>query len=79
MEKITVEKDRVVVRVDTRFYPYSSILKTAKKFSDSCWVLVDGDPENTIIVILKPKTGDISLNEIGYEFYNHLIAAIKNG
>jgi hypothetical protein len=64
--------------VDTRFYGYGAVLQTAKDYTESCWVLVDGDKNDKLLVTLKPKTNDIELETLGFEFFNYMLGLIQN-
>ena len=80
MERVEINKTDKEARlsIDTRFYEYDSVLLTAKAFAESCWVYVDGDINSKLMVCLKPKSGEVSLEEVGYEFYNYVLGLMKN-
>ena len=79
MEKIIVNKEdkQVLVNFDMKFYPSGCILKATQDFSDSCWISVDYKDDNSQVV-LRPKSEEISLCTLGYEFYNYVLSIIKN-
>lgn len=79
MDKIVIKKEEkeVLINFDTKFYPFDCILRAAQDFSDSCWVSVDGSPES-LQVMLRPKSDEIDLDTLGYEFYNYVLGIIKN-
>jgi len=79
-EKIIVDarSRSTLVHFNTRFYSLESIMKAAQSYSESCWVLVDGDRESIIQVCLTPKSQNLPLDNIGYEFYNFVLGVIKN-
>jgi hypothetical protein len=79
MEKIIIDKEngKVILNFDTRFYPLKKIILAAQCFTDSCWVFVDGDAKDTIMATLKPKSKDIDISTIGYEFYNYVLGLMK--
>lgn len=79
MENVKIEQKhkRVIVNVNTKFYPYRSILKAVKLLSETCWVAVDGNPEETISIAIKPKEKSINLNTIGHEFFAYLLAVMR--
>jgi hypothetical protein len=79
MEKIIIRNSEkeLLINFDTRFYPSKHIIKSIQDFSDLCWVSVDGSEKN-LQVKLKPKTDDVDLDTLGYEFYNYVLAVIKN-
>jgi hypothetical protein len=79
MNDFTLHDDRVVLYLKVKIYPYDSIIKTAKEFSDFFLVQMDGNPENTMIVTMRPRKGEnVNLEEAALDFYNHLILSIKN-
>lgn len=79
MEKINVnnEEKQVLVNFDTRFYPSDCVLKAVQDFSDSCWTSTDSSSGN-LQVMLRPKSEEINLDTLGYEFYNYVLGIIKN-
>lgn len=80
MSNITIDQKKGTVRllVDTKFYGASAIIIAAKEYLDSCWMYVDGDPEDKMLVTIKPKSKDIDLNTVGYEFYNFMLGLIQD-
>lgn len=76
--QINKEKNEVVVNIDTNFYPSEDIMGATQAFSESCWVNVDGDAERILQVSLKPKSKEINLDKLGYEFYNYVLGVIEN-
>jgi hypothetical protein len=80
MNNIEIDKKNKEVKllVDTRFYGYGAVFQAAKDYLDSCWVLIDGDKENILLVTIKPKTEDIGLETVGFEFYNYMLGLIQN-
>jgi len=75
MEKVIVDKKERIVKLNfnNNFYKESLIDQAIQNFSEIC----DITKENTLIC-LKPKNKKIKLEKIGYEFYNHVLALIKN-
>ena len=80
MKRISVDKDKkeVSLTVDTRFYGRAAVLEASKDFTESCWVAVDGDIDDELFVTIKPKSDEIDLDSLGYEFYNYLLGVIQN-
>ena len=75
----------VLVSVNPKIYPVDVVLSSAYVFTDSCYVLVDGDPNEEIIVELRPKDKKEDIEKIGRNFNNELVnyanyavQAIKN-
>jgi len=79
MEKIVIRKEEkeVLVNFNTIFYPINYVIKSIQDFSDSCWISIDSSGES-LTVTLKPKLDDINLDTIGYDFYNYVLAVVKN-
>jgi len=71
------EEKHVLISFDTKFYPYECIYKAIQDFSGSCFSNIKGNQESPI-VILKPKSDEINLHNLGYEFYNYVLGIIKN-
>lgn len=80
MSDIQIDKKNNTVKliVDTRFYGYGAVLNAAKAYTESCWVYVDGDIEDKLLVTLKPKTNEIKLETLGYEFYNFMLGLMQD-
>ena len=83
--EINKEKGHVLVSVNPKIYPVDVVMSSAYVFTENCYVLVDGDPSEEIIVELKPKNYTTDLEKIGRDFNNELInyanypvQAIKN-
>jgi len=66
------EENYITISVNPKIYPLEFIMSSAYIFLDSCYVLVDGDPQEEIIVEIRPKNNE-SLEEIGRKFNNELI------
>ncbi len=95
MIEIDDSKKTVSVVLNTRFYPKEKIEGAVKDFSKVCKVkledvfesksiakkafLMSEGESNSLKVSLTPKTKDVDLNTLGYEFCNYLLAEIKGG
>ncbi len=75
-----IDKKNKIVKmiVDTRFYGHGAVLSAAKEYTDVCWMFVDGDPDDKLLVTIKPKTDDIELETVGYEFYNYVLGLMQD-
>ena len=80
MNQVNINKKEGEVKliVDTKFYGSGAIMQAAKEFGESCWVLVDGDKDDKMLVSLKPKLKDIELDTLGYEFYNYMLGLVQD-
>lgn len=63
----------VVISVNPKIYPISTIFSAAYILVDKAWVLIDGDPNEEIIVQLRRKDSKINLEELGRSFNNELV------
>ncbi|QLJ53370.1 MAG: hypothetical protein Sv326_1195 [Candidatus Fermentimicrarchaeum limneticum] len=79
MERLIFDRKRhaVILNLNTRVYKMDKILKIAQTFSQACNVDVSGDVDCTVQVTLKPKSRNMRAEEIGYEFFNHVLAEMK--
>jgi len=82
--EINKKEGLVMVSVNPKIYPLDVVLSSGYIFLDNCYVLIDGDPEEEIIVELRPKK-TTDLESLGRDFNNELVSyanyavqAIKN-
>ena len=68
--------NKVMVNFDTKLFKKEHVMLAAQAYTDSCWVLVDGS-EESITAILIPKE-KIESQKLKDEFYNYVLATIKN-
>ena len=40
--------------------------------------MVDGDVDDKLLVIIKPKSTEIDINTVAYEFYNYVLGLMQN-
>ena len=69
------KKNVVVVKVNPKIFPLDIIYSAAYSILERAYVILDGDPEKEVYVILKPKILEKGLEELGYLFYNELLNA----
>lgn len=70
------EKEGYVwVSVNPKIYHLDVIYSAAYMFIETCYVMIDGDPQEEIIVELRPKNGVglTDLKKVGREFNNELV------
>ena len=72
------EKNEVKLNMNTEFYALDMIIEAAQEFTDSCWINIDREKEDKVIVIIKPKSKEIDINTVGNEFYNFVLGLMKN-
>jgi His-Xaa-Ser system protein HxsD len=63
----------VSIKLNSKLYSPEIIYCAAYIFIDKAYIILDGDPEKEIIVMLKPK-GKYDLKKLGLEFYNELLS-----
>ncbi|MBD3155370.1 MAG: hypothetical protein GF368_01815 [Candidatus Aenigmarchaeota archaeon] len=68
---------KVVINFDTKLFKKEHIILAAQDYTEPCWVLVDGS-EDSVSAILIPKDGEIEKEELKDEFYNYVLATVKN-
>lgn len=67
------EKEGYVwVSINPKIYSLDLVCSTAYLFTDDCYVLIEGDPDEEIIVELRPKK-EKDLKALGGEFNNELL------
>jgi His-Xaa-Ser system protein HxsD len=60
------------IKINTRIYSKDLIFCAAYVFIDKAYVIIDGDPDKEILVLLKPK-GKCDLSKLGMDFNNELL------
>lgn len=76
LDKFTVMDggETIKIIVNSKIYPLSTIYSASYVFIDRCFIFLDGDPNEEIIVKLTPKnTSSIKLDVLAGEFLNELI------
>lgn len=83
--EINKKEGYILVSVNPKIYPLDVVLSSAYMFTEKYYMLIDGDPNEEIIVELRPKNKKEDLEQIGRKFNNELInyanyvvQAIKN-
>lgn len=83
--EVNEKEGYVLISVNPKIYPLDIVLSSAYMFTDRHYILIDGDPNEEIIVELRPKNKKENLEQMGREFNNELInyanytiQAIKN-
>ncbi len=76
MSGITLNrKDNVaMLRIDTRFYGYLTVVVAAAEFAEHLWVQLDGAQGGYLTVRLSPKEKDVDLAKASREFFNYMLA-----
>lgn len=71
--EIQKEKNSVIVSVNPKIFPLNVIFSAAYAFMDKAYIIIDGDPNEEILVQLKSKEENPRLDKLGREFNNELI------
>jgi len=68
-------KDGVVtVSVNPKIYPLDVIYSAAYVFLDRAYIIIDGDPDEEIVIEFRPKDKGSDLESLGNEFNNELLS-----
>lgn len=80
MNNISVEDDKKEIKIvlDTRIYGLGAIMEASKDYGETCWIYVDGDVNDKILVSIKPKVKEIDINTLGLEFCNYVLGIMQN-
>lgn len=71
--KVDEKNKTVTVKINAKVFPIDIIYSAAYSMLDRAYVILDGDPENVVYAILKPRNFEGSLEELGKIFYDELI------
>jgi His-Xaa-Ser system protein HxsD len=71
--EIDKKKEVVSISINPKIFPLDVIYSAAYVFLDKAYVIIDGDPEEEIVIELKPKDASIELETLGREFNNELL------
>lgn len=70
--QINKKENFVLIDVNSKIYPLEIVYSAAYVFLDRAYILIDGDPEDKLLVELRlKKTGD--LEKLAMEFNNELV------
>jgi len=73
MENFEIRDGSVFVSVNPRIYPLDIIFSAAFIFTDKNYIILDGNPEEEILVQIKPKEKIDDVGKIAMEFNNELV------
>ena len=74
---VNEEEKSVVVKVNPRIYKVHIIMRAAEELMEDNHIVVDGDPETSILVKFISKNSDVKRDEllkIAYKFNTSLVA-----
>ncbi|MEM5793012.1 MAG: hypothetical protein QXY45_01460 [Candidatus Aenigmatarchaeota archaeon] len=72
VDNLEIHPDKVIVSVNPKFYSLDVVYSSIYTFLDNCYCKIDGDPNEEILVELKPKEKD-DPEILGRKFNNELI------
>jgi len=73
MENIEIHDDHAVLRVNPRIYPLELVYSAAYIMIDKAFILLDGDPEKSVVVEIRKRKKDQDLNDLIREFNEELL------
>ena len=73
--EIREKEGYVWVSVNPKIYHLDVVYSASYMFLETCYVMIDGDPQEEVIVELRPKnkTDPTDLRKLGREFNNELV------
>ena len=73
MENFEIKDGSVILSVNPKIYPLDVIFSAAYIFTDKNYIILDGNPEEEILVEIKPKEKTNEMEKIAMEFNNELV------
>ena len=70
---INKKENNIVISINPKIYPLSVIYSAAYVFLDRAYILIDGDPEEEIIIKIMLKERGSDLEILGKDFNNELL------
>lgn len=75
--RVDKKKNQVTVIFDTKFYNSESVNLSVNDFKDCCFAKLKSERDK-ITVVLSPKSKEIDINTLGYEFYNYVLGKMRS-
>lgn len=67
----------VLININSKIYPLDVIYSAAYVFLDKSYIIIDGDPDNKIVIELRLKENSLDikkdLEKLSMEFFNELL------
>jgi len=73
MENFEIKDGSIFFSVNPKIYPMDVIFSAAYVFTDKNYIILDGNPEEEIVVEIKPKEKVEDMGKIAMEFNNELV------
>ena len=74
MENFEIKDGSAFISVSPKIYPVDAIFSAAYVFTDKNYIVLDGNPEEEIIVEIRPKENGADVGKAAMEFNNELIS-----
>lgn len=71
--EINKKEGYALISINPKIYPLDVVYSAAYVLLDKAYIVIDGDPQEEIIVEIRAKEKKDSLEEIGHELNNELI------
>jgi len=75
--RVDKKKNQVTVIFDTKFYNSESVNLSIDDFKDCCFTKLKSGRDK-ITVLLSPKSNEIDIDTLGYEFYNYVLGKMRS-
>ena len=72
------QNKEVKVLVNPQFYSKDFVTEALYAYSKNCWVQMDNTANKKLLIRLKPKTANVPLDKLGFEFYNYMLGLMQN-
>ena len=74
----TIEEKKVVLKIDSRVHSMNAVLAAAREFGRDFFVNVDGNPDDTLFVLITPKHGTLNAEQLIQNFEQMLSSFDKH-
>lgn len=72
IDNLEIHADHVTVSVNPKIYSLDVVYSASYVLMDKAYIVINGDPEEEIVVEIRPKKGEVS-EKLGRDFNNELI------
>jgi His-Xaa-Ser system protein HxsD len=73
MDNFEIKGKSIYLSVNPKIYPLDVIYSAAYIFTDENYIILDGNPEEEILIQIKPKKTPENMEKIAQEFNNELL------
>jgi len=71
--EIHADEKYVLLSLNPSIYPLEVVYAASYIMMEKCYVVLDGDPKQELIVTIRPKNPELELEKIAREFNDELI------